>query len=37
MEKSERGKRVKVRFAQKVTDAISGDLNSSAEGELDDA
>ena len=45
MEMSERGKRVKVRIAQKVTDAIAGDLNSttegeqefSAEGEMDDA
>ena len=33
MEMSERGRRVKVSFSRKVTDAISGDLNSTTEGE----
>ena len=37
MESSCGGKRVKVRFAQKVMDAISGDLNSTDTDELDDA
>ena len=37
MEMTHGGRRVKVRFAQKVTDAISGDLISGTPDELDDA